>query len=128
MTFQPQPPPPGALELCQETVETQARTIRLLLSNYDALLRKVEHEDHPKIEVESGEVKSFAANEQIPKGMWFVVVAGQADVDNLEGGHTQAALDVGDVTYSSGTSRAHAGLKLAPLHFEIIWQPEQADG
>jgi enamine deaminase RidA (YjgF/YER057c/UK114 family) len=36
----------NALQLCRDTVETQARTIRYLLSNYEGLLRKVERE-HP---------------------------------------------------------------------------------
>lgn len=34
------------VEQLRETVETQARVIRYLLSNYDALLKKVEREDH----------------------------------------------------------------------------------
>lgn len=43
----PFPKPGGGdeLDLLRETVEVQARTIRYLLTNYDALLRKVEREE-----------------------------------------------------------------------------------
>lgn len=41
----PKPQPdPDENKLCQDTVDIQARTIRYLLSNYEALLRKVERE------------------------------------------------------------------------------------
>lgn len=39
------PTPIDEIDQLRETVEVQARTIRYLLSNYEALLKKVEKED-----------------------------------------------------------------------------------
>lgn len=120
----PKPPtvPPGAaVEQLRETVEVQARTIRYLLANYEALLRKVGHGDGPQLVVEAGDPVTFTAGQVIPQGLWFVMSVASIDHDDHSGGFTTGQMDVGDVTYSTGTSKAGTGtvLKMLPLSIEF---------
>lgn len=115
----PLPPPGAGIDLLRETVEVQARTIRYLLANYEALLRKVGHGGDVKFKVEAGDVKTFTAGEAIPYGLWFVLSVASIDHDNHQGGTITGAMDVGDVTFSSGTSKAQAGLVMVPLEIEL---------
>lgn len=116
----PTPSPDAGIDQLRETVEVQARTIRYLLANYEALLRKVGHGDGVKLAVEAGDPVTFTAGQVIPQGLWFVMSVGSIDHDDHAGGFTTGAMDVGDVTYSTGQSKSTAaGLKMLPLTIEF---------
>lgn len=126
-------PPPGLVERLQETIETQARTLRLILANYEALLKKFERErpdkDKPppfEIEWKIGTSKSFGPNQKIePQGMWYAPTAVSIDFDNKAGGWNTKSVDAHDLFLATGTTRAQAPVTIMPVTAEIVWRDEE---
>lgn len=126
-------PPPGLVEQLQETIETQARSLRVILANYDALLKKFERErpdrDHPppfEIEWQMGPSKTFMANQKIePEGLWYAPVQVAVDFDNKAGGFLNKLVDAHDLFLATGTTRAASPITIRPVDGEIIWSDEE---
>lgn len=119
----PLPPPNAGIELLRDTVEVQARTIRYLLANYEALLRKVEHDEKFKSTVvySVGPNQTFAANANVPTGWWIIVTSGDHSIHFTIGSTTGSKeFSAGQAIFSNGSYHVTSGsLILAPIHTEV---------
>lgn len=120
---------PPELDLYRETVETQARTIKYLLANYEALLRKVGYDRSlaPALEIDwrVGAVQVFAAGAVIPRGWWVPAAQAVLTVANLQGsGTTSVIYEPLRALFSDGTPTANAAVSLAPLTDGLVWKEE----
>lgn len=120
-----QPVGPPELDLCRDTVETQARTIRHLLANYEALLRKVEQDSSggPALAVDwqLGTAQAFATGAAIPMGWWYP----SAQV-TLVFGVNYVTFEAQKALFSDGTPTAERAFSLAPLTARIVPAPTPA--
>lgn len=118
------PPPQQGIDIVrqlQETVETQARTIRYLLSNYEALLRKVQGESGDTLKWSAGAAKNFAANDKVDAGWWVKTSsAGNLNLPDFAGGHRSVTPDQWDAIFVGDDASAASAITLVPLHAEVV--------
>lgn len=129
----PLPPPGAGIELLRETVEVQARTIRYLLTNYEALLRKVERDEErykSTVEYSVGADRSFAANANVPVGWWVVVSSGSHDFHHTHGSTSHSnEYNQGEVLFSNGTHHKTSGtVVLAPIETKVTTVEIESNG
>jgi hypothetical protein len=122
----PHRPPNGddTIERLRETVEVQARTIRYLLSNYEALLRKVErgeHEREERVEYHLGAARSFQTGHVIPSGWWIPLTTARIRWPNRQGGwHEHSDVPAFDPIFSCGKAEARSTFNMEPILTRIV--------
>lgn len=117
----PEPPPEvDVIAQLRDTVETQARTIRYLLANYNDLLAKVEAEEQPEPAVTTvitalGAPQTFTATQAIPNGFWQVPATTELTFGTVPQTFTTISLIYADGTHVTATAAA----TLTPITFTL---------
>lgn len=108
----------------QDIIETQARTIRYLLSNYEALLRKVERGEHHEEEVQYsvGIAQAFQNGSKIASGWWIPLQNAMIRWPNFAGGFFQPTTPAGafEPIFSDGNAEALASFSMVPITTKIV--------
>lgn len=116
----PMPPPGAGIEIMRDTIEVQARTIRYLLSNYEALLRKVERDldEEDILSWTEGAAQTIAAGAAIPAGLWIV---GSTSIGVNHTVHGNRTIDAFDLFYADGTTllAGSSPIQISPLQAKI---------
>lgn len=117
----PMPPGPWSVEQMQDIIDVQARTIRALLANYEALLRQTGESADPPYELEwtLKAQQNFAANAAIASGWWYNGTAGVVSV-NL-GGTILATVPSGGTFFAPpSTTNGASATQLRELDARVV--------
>lgn len=117
----PMPPGPWSPDQMQDIIDVQARTIRALLANYEALLRQVGAAADPPYELDwtLKTQQNFAANAPIASAWWFNGTAGTVSI-NL-GGTILATIASGNSFFAPPlTSNGAAATQLREIDAKVV--------
>jgi hypothetical protein len=138
--FPPRPPlpPPGPgpnpddlnWQQLRDLVETQQRTIRFLITQFNDLLDLLERKEKepPKLKIEwaFGDHVNFVAGDKIEAGWWQNLTAAPVNIDwtDTAGVHHTPAVDPYDFILSDGETEAAGTFTLVPLETTIVHEDE----